>query len=65
MSRNKAKTDEERKAPQTQPDRRKTGHPMHPAGPHARPDLTDPEATPGTGALPDVSVDKDVDPGNG
>lgn len=38
---------------------------MHPAGPHARPELTDPEATPGAGALPDISKDKDVDPGSG
>lgn len=29
-----------------------------PAGPHARPDLTDREKTPGTGSLPD---DKDGD----
>ncbi len=37
---------------------------MHPAGPHARPELTDEAATPGTGALPDVSPDtRDVDPG--
>jgi hypothetical protein len=26
---------------------------MPPAGPHARPDLTDNEKTPGTGSLPD------------
>lgn len=37
---------------------------MHPAGPHARPDLTDDDATPGTGALPDLSKNKDVDPGS-
>lgn len=37
---------------------------IHPAGPHARPELTDDEATPGTGALPDVSNDKDIDPGS-
>lgn len=37
---------------------------MHPAGPHARPELTDHEATPGTGALPDITAnEKDVDPG--
>lgn len=37
---------------------------MHPAGPHARPELTDEEATPGTGALPDASSNqRDVDPG--
>lgn len=37
---------------------------MHPAGPHARPELTDHEATPGTGALPDISKGGDVDPGS-
>lgn len=26
---------------------------MHPAGPHADPKLTNPDSTPGTGALPD------------
>ncbi len=36
---------------------------MHPAGPHARPELTDHDATPGTGALPDLTKDRDVDPG--
>ncbi|HEX5600070.1 MAG: hypothetical protein DIU57_008070 [Pseudomonadota bacterium] len=37
---------------------------MHPAGPHARPELTDEAATPGTGALPDANPDtRDVDPG--
>ncbi|MCL4766222.1 MAG: hypothetical protein KJZ80_08315 [Hyphomicrobiaceae bacterium] len=44
------------------PDQRPPGE-MHPAGPHARPELTDFEATPGTGALPDITKDKDVDPG--
>lgn len=37
---------------------------MHPAGPHARPELTDYEATPGTGALPDITKGGDVDPGS-
>lgn len=60
MSRNKAKRDEKQKEPRPRPARRR----MHPAGPHARPELTDPEATPGTGALPDISVEKDVDPGS-
>ena len=38
---------------------------QHPAGPHARPELTDEGATPGTGALPDPQPDGDVDPGTG
>lgn len=40
----------------------------HPAGPHAKPELTDDEATPGAGTLPDAPKDKghgDVDPGAG
>ena len=28
-----------------------------PAGPHSKPELTNPDATPGTGALPDVESD--------
>jgi hypothetical protein len=49
----------------------KTPHPDkvpmdHPAGPHAKPELTDDEATPGAGTLPDRSSDgQDVDPGAG
>lgn len=31
------------------------------AGPHARPHLTDPERTPGTGALPDPGSSRDSD----
>lgn len=38
---------------------------MHPAGPHARPELTDHDATPGAGALPDIGTDEDIDPGAG
>ncbi|SHO59623.1 hypothetical protein SAMN02745172_00005 [Pseudoxanthobacter soli DSM 19599] len=40
----------------------------HPAGPHAKPHLTNPMSTPGSGMLPDVSSDderKDVDPAGG
>ncbi|MDQ0457250.1 hypothetical protein [Rhizobium paknamense] len=37
---------------------------MPPAGPHARPELTDKEKTPGTGALPEDSQE-DVTPGSG
>ncbi len=35
---------------------------MPAAGPHARPDLTDPQKTPGTGSLPELGND-DVSPG--
>jgi len=38
--------------------------PMPPEGPHARPDLTDNEKTPGTGSLPDPDT-KGVDIGPG
>ncbi|MCX5520396.1 hypothetical protein OSH10_18300 [Kaistia defluvii] len=38
--------------------------PMPPEGPHARPDLTDKEKTPGTGSLPDPDT-KGVDIGPG
>ena len=37
----------------------------HPAGPHAREDLTEPDATPGAGTLPDGNDGRDVDPGTG
>ena len=35
-----------------------------PAGPHAKPSLTDYEKTPGAGSLPDYGA-KDVSPGGG
>jgi len=35
---------------------------MHPAGQHAKRELTDRQATPGTGMLPDRTEGKDVDP---
>ncbi len=38
--------------------------PMPPEGPHARPELTDYEKTPGTGSLPDPNT-KGVDIGPG
>lgn len=38
--------------------------PMPPEGPHARPDLTDYEKTPGTGSLPDPNT-KGIDIGPG
>ena len=37
----------------------------HPAGPHATPELTDEDATPGTGALPGRTKSGGVDPGVG
>ena len=36
-----------------------------PAGPHAKPELTDPLATPGTGMLPESVGGRGVDPGTG
>jgi hypothetical protein len=39
--------------------------PIHPAGPHATPELTDEDATPGTGALPGPTKNGGVDPGVG
>jgi hypothetical protein len=39
---------------------------MPPAGPHAREDLTNHDATPGAGALPSAPTkDGEVDPGSG
>ncbi len=32
-----------------------------PAGPHGAPELTEPAATPGAGALPDVNADDEAD----
>lgn len=64
MSRNKAEKDEAQKETATRPGRQKASPCMHPAGPHARPELTDQDATPGTGALPDITADKDIDPGS-
>lgn len=32
----------------------------HPAGPHAKPELTNEDATPGTGSLPDAREDGDA-----
>ena len=40
-----------------------TGQP--PAGPHAKPELTDPRSTAGTGALPSPTPDGEADPGTG
>ena len=37
----------------------------HPAGPHATPELTDEDATPGTGALPGRTKSGGIDPGVG
>ena len=35
------------------------------AGPHAKPELTNPDATPGAGALPSATDEGDIDPGAG
>ncbi len=36
-----------------------------PAGPHGTPELTEPAATPGTGALPDADPDGEADAATG
>jgi hypothetical protein len=51
------------------PERSSPPHPdpaasLPPAGPHARPELTDPAKTPGAGTLPS-NGDKQVDTGTG
>ncbi len=61
MSRKKPRQQTE--AGKTVPREKRPSDRMHPAGPHARPELTDDEATPGTGALPDATKGRDVDPG--
>ena len=38
---------------------------MPPAGPHAKPSLTSPEATPGAGSLPSSSPDDEADAATG
>ncbi len=38
---------------------------MHPAGPHADPKLTNPDSTPGTGALSDDKQGGDADSSSG
>ena len=38
---------------------------MHPAGPHADPKLTNPDSTPGTGALPDNKQGGEADSSSG
>jgi len=62
MSDDKAvRKDAPEKAPKKPP---KKPAPMPAEGPHARPDLTDHEKTPGTGSLPDSDT-KGVDIGPG
>jgi hypothetical protein len=40
--------------------------PMLPAGPHSEPHLTNPDATPGTGSLPEADHESvETDPGGG
>ncbi len=45
-------------APKTSPD-------LPAAGPHAQPHLTNPDATPGAGSLPDETAKGDADAGAG
>jgi hypothetical protein len=54
----------ERPGPPTPSDAVRTGE-VHPAGPHAAPDLTDPSRTPGAGALPDPKAEDEIDAGTG
>ena len=54
---------EGRTAPAGEPGDMTTGQP--PAGPHAKPELTDPRSTAGTGALPSPTPDGEADPGTG
>jgi hypothetical protein len=59
---------ENEKPDHPRPDKASHSNPP-PAGPHAKPDLTDPIKTPGSGALPprDAETEKDIDtdPGTG
>lgn len=48
------------------PSKEKPGKAPHPAaGPHARPELTNRDATPGAGSLPDETPEGDADGGTG
>ncbi|HZH09552.1 MAG TPA: hypothetical protein VEZ24_04220 [Microvirga sp.] len=38
---------------------------MHPAGPHAKPELSNPDSTPGTGALPENRQGGEADSSSG
>jgi hypothetical protein len=50
------------KSPRDKPAEKPTpAPPVHPAGPHATPELTDDEATPGAGTLPDADTEGDAD----
>jgi hypothetical protein len=51
------------KEPKPQHHEKPDGDDLPPAGPHAEPDLTDMEKTPGTGSLPDdTNSEGDVGP---
>ena len=53
------------RAQQTEPEHRPISA-MPPAGPHAEPNLTNPDATPGTGSLTKSDhTDVETDPGGG
>lgn len=59
---------EKNQTSQTQPGRTKEDADRerpHPAGPHARRDLTNEDATPGSGSLPDDGASGGVDPAGG
>ena len=67
MLRRDAVTDDREKPKDERKPQRETPNETPPAGPHDRPDLTNPDATPGTGILPrgDDATKRDVDPGGG
>ena len=52
-------------SPDEQSDATQANRDIPPAGPHARKDLTNPDATPGSGVLPEDRRDGEVDPGAG
>lgn len=51
--------------PDIQSDHKPDDGSRNPAGPHAKPELSDDEKTPGTGSLPDRSVGDEADIGPG
>ena len=59
------RADNESKTPHAKPDAREKGGHLPPAGPHARPDLTNQYATPGAGVLPDKGNGDEADGGAG
>lgn len=52
-------------SPQAGAQRKPTGSDLPAAGPHAHPSLTNPDATPGAGTLPESGSGDDADSGSG